>query len=94
LALHSNLLYERTVENESSEGDVNGGGFILLYPKKTTLAKRLHTDDEDFLDFVSQLLQMDPSRRPTAEEALGHPWIVSGVRREEEEQQPPGDDHH
>ena len=30
----------------------------------------------DAKDFVYRLLQMDPSRRMTVEEALGHPWIV------------------
>ena len=28
-----------------------------------------------FTDFVSQLLTIDPDGRPTAEEALKHPWM-------------------
>lgn len=51
------------------------GSVVLLYPKKTTLAHRLHTDDQGFLDFVSSLLQLHPGKRPSAEEALRHPWL-------------------
>ena len=89
LIYRSNLLYERTSDEEASAE----GGFVLLYPKRTSLAKRLHTDDEKFLDFVSQLLQMDPTHRPTAQEALNHPWLVEGLRGERETtQEDPGDD--
>jgi hypothetical protein len=31
--------------------------------------------DEGFLDFVAFLLTPDPSRRPSAAEALLHPWL-------------------
>jgi calcium-dependent protein kinase len=41
-------------------------------------------------DFVRQLLQMDPSKRMTAEQALNHPWMVRHVNTDavlmEEEQ--------
>jgi serine/threonine protein kinase len=56
-----------------------------------------------FLDFVSQLLCLDPCLRPTAEEALAHPWLrgadslpitlpphteeVEGHQQEEEEEE-------
>lgn len=29
----------------------------------------------DAIDFVSQLLQVDPSRRPDAGKAMRHPWL-------------------
>ena len=47
----------------------------LLRPKATSLAARTHTDDELFLSFVGSLLQIDPDERPTAEQALQHPWL-------------------
>jgi len=38
-----------------------------------------------FVDFVQKLLTVDPDRRPTAAEALEHPWILSGYNLSEEE---------
>jgi len=48
----------------------------LLVPKKTSLKQRMSTDSADFLDFLGQLLQLDASRRPTAREALEHPFLT------------------
>mmetsp|Transcript_23450 Transcript_23450/g.54649 ORF Transcript_23450/g.54649 Transcript_23450/m.54649 type:complete len:764 (+) Transcript_23450:110-2401(+) len=48
----------------------------LLVPKKTSLRQRMRTDSEEFLDFLTQLLKLDPAERPTATEALQHPWIT------------------
>lgn len=48
----------------------------LLVPKKTCLRQRMRTESEEFLDFLGQLLQLDPVKRPTAAEALQHPWIT------------------
>jgi serine/threonine protein kinase len=50
----------------------------LLLPKGSSLKQRLRTDDADFLDFVSSLLQVDPACRPTASEALQHRWLEPG----------------
>mmetsp|Transcript_57401 Transcript_57401/g.134606 ORF Transcript_57401/g.134606 Transcript_57401/m.134606 type:complete len:730 (-) Transcript_57401:79-2268(-) len=47
----------------------------LLVPKKTSLKQRMRTECEEFLDFLSQLLKLDPAERPTATEALQHPWL-------------------
>lgn len=47
----------------------------LLVPKKTSLRQRMRTDSADFLDFLQRLLQLDPAKRPTAAEALQHPWL-------------------
>jgi len=49
----------------------------LLKPKITSLRKRLHTDDELFLSFVGSLLRINPNDRPTAKQALEHPWIAT-----------------
>merc|ERR1712226_1138170 len=48
----------------------------LLVPKKTSLRQRLRTDCEEFIDFVQQMLQLDPALRPTASEALEHPFLT------------------
>ena len=32
-------------------------------------------DDQQFIDFLRYLLKIDPNERPTAEEALNHPWF-------------------
>jgi len=48
----------------------------LLVPKKSSLAQRMRTDSPEFLDFLTQLLMLDPSKRPTAGEALQHPWLT------------------
>jgi len=71
----NNLLYERI-----DDGEGGSGGFLLIYPKKTSLRHRLHSDDPKFLDFVAKTLAIDPALRPTAEEALRHPWILDGLK--------------
>jgi len=72
----SNIVFERDEE----------GSFNLIFPKKTNLRSRLHlaasnnldmsTDDALFLDFVRQMLHLDPAKRMTAAEALAHPWLA------------------
>jgi serine/threonine protein kinase len=51
----------------------------ILVPKKTTLKHRLKCDDPYFLDFVRWLLEIDPTKRPSAKEALSHPWLTECV---------------
>lgn len=48
----------------------------ILVAKRTTLKKRLKCDDQYFVDFVRWLLEVDPLKRPTAKEALQHPWLT------------------
>ena len=48
----------------------------ILISKKTTLKSRLQCQDAYFLDFVTWLLEIDPLKRPTAKEALQHPWLT------------------
>lgn len=61
------LVYERNPKT---------GLFEVLRPKRTTLAARLPAADEGMLDFIECLLHPDPNKRPSAEEALQHPWLA------------------
>lgn len=49
--------------------------YELLVPKRSSLRHRLPDADEGLLSFVSCLLHIDPNKRPTAAEALQHPWL-------------------
>jgi len=51
------------------------GKLQILVPKKSSMKYRLRTNDPYFLDFVKRLLEIDPAKRPTAKEAMNHPWI-------------------
>ncbi|KAL0056464.1 hypothetical protein WJX82_011637 [Trebouxia sp. C0006] len=51
------------------------GRYEFLMPKHTSLRHRLAAADEGFVDFVAHLLSVDPSKRPTADAALQHPWF-------------------
>ena len=74
--------------------------FNVYQPKTTTMAERLGFDanlmgskrktwEEDekalFTDFVTKLLTIDPDKRPSADEALEHPWILSGYNLSEDD---------
>ena len=68
----SSVVYEKAAEQTVS----------LIVPKRSSLAERLHlprdtcTEDEAlFVDFVRELLLLDPLKRPTAAQALEHAWL-------------------
>jgi len=78
----------------SSDDETDKTMFNVYQPKMTTIAARLGFDEdfmdqprlsEDdkkralFVDFVSKLLTIDPDGRPSAAEALDHPWITSSL---------------
>ncbi|KAI7741055.1 hypothetical protein M8C21_006934, partial [Ambrosia artemisiifolia] len=46
-----------------------------ITPQETSLEERLQVSDTLLLDFISNLLEINPRRRPTAREALKHPWL-------------------
>nr|CAC85497.1 p38ge [Suberites domuncula] len=46
----------------------------------------------DAVNLLEQLLSMDPDRRPTAEEALAHPYFVNYADPDDEPNSPPYDD--
>mmetsp|Transcript_23909 Transcript_23909/g.68401 ORF Transcript_23909/g.68401 Transcript_23909/m.68401 type:complete len:743 (-) Transcript_23909:223-2451(-) len=52
---------------------------ILLLPKRSSLRQRMRTEDERFIDFLSNLLKLDPAERLTAPQALRHPWLARGL---------------
>ena len=53
-----------------------GGQAFILEPRATTLAEVLVCDDAGLISFLTALLQPDPALRPTAAEALAHPWLA------------------
>lgn len=46
-----------------------------IYPKRTSLKRRVICDDTQFVDFIKQLLKINPAERLTSSEALNHPWF-------------------
>ena len=68
---------EKGGRNKGKRGPDDGELKIhILVPKKTTLKSRVKCDDAYFLDFVRWLLDIDPTKRPSAKEAMQHPWIT------------------
>ena len=59
------------------------GQYEYLRPKRTTLGARVPAADPLMLDFLLFLLQPDPGLRPTAGEALQHPWLHQRYAAEE-----------
>jgi serine/threonine protein kinase len=47
----------------------------VLSARRTNLRRQLRTDDDGFLGFVAALLAVDPAQRPSAQQALEHPWL-------------------
>ena len=84
----SNRLYESSydveVESDTEEDESNSNNanseqkveeYILLYPKKTSLKHRLRVNYEKFIDFMENLLQIDPNKRMSTRQALQHPFL-------------------
>jgi len=51
-----------------------GSSFALHFPPELWSAI-----SPEAVDFIRRLLQIDPQMRPTAREALGHPWLNSAT---------------
>ena len=57
----------------------HGGRLCRMDPHVSSIANVLThygCNDAAFADFISELLQNDPEMRPTAEQALSHPWLL------------------
>ena len=57
------------------------GKLCRLHPHVSSIANVLAhygCNDAEFAEFISELLQNDPEMRPTAEQALNHPWLLGG----------------
>ncbi|KAJ9539874.1 hypothetical protein OSB04_026380 [Centaurea solstitialis] len=46
-----------------------------ILPQEISLEEHTQVSDTLFIDFVRELLEINPRRRPTAREALQHPWL-------------------
>ncbi|KAK9841296.1 hypothetical protein WJX74_003374 [Apatococcus lobatus] len=55
------------------------GRYEILRPKRTSLNHMVTDLDEGFIRFLGSLLSIDPRARPTAEEALAHPWLLQNL---------------
>ncbi|PIN25533.1 Dual-specificity tyrosine-phosphorylation regulated kinase [Handroanthus impetiginosus] len=62
----NHMLYERNQDTNRLE---------YLIPKKSSLRHRLPMGDQGFIDFVAHLLEVNPKKRPSASQALKHPWL-------------------
>ena len=64
-----------TQQGEVFRRDPTTGAYYIYKSKKSSLRHRLQGADDLFLDFCAALLAPDPEWRPSAEEALSHPWL-------------------
>ncbi|XP_052185866.1 uncharacterized protein LOC127797219 isoform X2 [Diospyros lotus] len=53
--------------------DTNQLEYII--PEESSLEHHLQVADVGFFDFIRHLLEINPESRPTAKEALEHPWL-------------------
>ena len=57
------------------------GNLCRMRPHTSSIANVLAhygCNDKKFADFIGELLQPDPERRPSAEDALRHAWLQGG----------------
>jgi serine/threonine protein kinase len=71
---HAHHFYTRS--RRLYERDAVTGAITLLKPCPSSLAQHLGSaSTPGCIDFLSMLLQPNPANRPTAAEALEHPWL-------------------
>eukprot|EP01022_Parablepharisma_sp_SALTPOND_P012846 TRINITY_DN1668_c0_g1_i1.p1 TRINITY_DN1668_c0_g1~~TRINITY_DN1668_c0_g1_i1.p1 ORF type:complete len:896 (-),score=44.75 TRINITY_DN1668_c0_g1_i1:6443-9130(-) len=51
----------------------------IRFPGTKRLQDKLRTNDENFVKFIEDCLEWNPSKRMTPEDALGHQWILEGL---------------
>ncbi|KAG7389145.1 hypothetical protein PHYBOEH_007560 [Phytophthora boehmeriae] len=59
--------------------DHAGNGVLAAQLHLPSLEEAVPTKDVEFLDFLRALLQIDPTLRLSARQALAHPWLQHGV---------------
>ncbi|MFS7913735.1 putative protein kinase-like domain superfamily [Helianthus anomalus] len=47
-----------------------------ITPQETSLEEHVQVSDILLLNFIGNLLEINPRRRPTAREALKDPWLL------------------
>lgn len=72
-------LRKQLEENPVFAVDAAGNGVLAAQLLLPPLEAAVQASDAQFLAFLRALLQIDPAARPTASEALAHPWLLSGV---------------
>ena len=72
-------------EEEEEKEEEEQYRYLVVYPKHTTLKHRLHCRNRLFVDLVECLLGLDHTLRPTAAQALTHPWLMLSDDRDEAE---------
>lgn len=77
---HAALVFERPPLDDDGAATASGDGVprevLLLAPQRSCLRVRLGAADAVFLDFLASLLALDPDERPSAAQALRHPWLT------------------
>lgn len=53
---------------------------ILRIPESKKLEDAVPCQDKLFLEFIRRCIELDPSKRFTASEAIQHPWIREGLK--------------
>ncbi|KJP87735.1 CMGC protein kinase [Plasmodium fragile] len=79
---HTNDLLKGTHANQGSQYSLKPRKEIyydVCYPSDNLLKRNFHIEDTLFLDFLLSLLQIDPCKRPNADEALEHPWLKPNI---------------
>ena len=61
---------------ESLGGNDDDSLVDILFPRPCSLSHRLFTSDAQLVPFLEHLLNVDFVQRPTAKEALEHPWLA------------------
>lgn len=68
-----NIIWQALNFNYTSFQETNRLEYLI--PKKTSVRHRLPMGDQGFIDFIAYLLEVNPKKRPSASEALRHPWL-------------------
>jgi len=79
-----NIIKKDTGKKASRKVKESDALYVLMYPKPTSLKQRLHVEDEYFIDFLRSLLILDPAKRPSAAQALRHPFLYQDYKDTEE----------